>query len=145
MALIERINDEIKDAMRKKEALRLETLRMLKSKILAADARGNLSDPEVLKLFKSYLGNLQEALAQAVSANRPEMVSKLECEIVIVKEFLPKAPSLEETKEIVKAAIQESGAKSKKEFGLVMKAVMKLNSQVDGKLAKEIANQFLTD
>ena len=145
MALIERINDEIKDAMRKRDVLRLETLRMLKSKILAADARGNLPDTEILKLFKSYLGNLQEALTQTITANRPEMASKLESEIVIVQEFLPKALSLEETQAIVEQAIQESGAKTKKEFGLVMKAIMKLSSAVDGKLAKEIANQLLMD
>ena len=134
MSMIEKINEGIKEAMRSRDQLRLETLRMLKSKILAVDARCNLPDTEVSKLFKTYAGNLQEALEQAQAANRPEIASKLQGELAIVQEFLPKAPSFEETKQIVLQAITESGAKTKKDFGLVMKSIMKLNSAVDGKL-----------
>jgi uncharacterized protein YqeY len=143
MTLIEKINFGIKEAMRNRDQIRLNTLRMLKSKILAVDARATLPDAEVIKLFKTYYGNLQEAKEQ--SASRPEMVAQLDKELEIVQEFLPKAPSSEETKELVARAIAESGAKSKKDFGLVMKSIMKLNSAVDGKLAKDLANQMLPD
>jgi uncharacterized protein YqeY len=143
MTLIEQINQGIKDSMRNKDQLRLDTLRMLKSKILAADARGNIPEPEIVKLFKNYLGQLQEALVQAQSAKRSEMEGKLKSEILIVQEFLPKGLSPEETKKIVQQAIAESGAKTKKDLGLVMKAIMKLNNTVDGKLAKEFAEQIL--
>src|SRR5262245_58233604 len=122
MTIIEQINDGIKTSMRNKDTLRLDTLRMLKSKILTADARGNLPDAEVLKLFKSYLMNLQEALEQAQAANREDISSKLKSEIMIVQEFLPKALSHEETKKIVMQAIQETKAQSKKDLGNVMKA-----------------------
>lgn len=145
MTYIERINDGIKEAMRNRDQLRLDTLRMLKSKILAVDARGNLPDPEVVKLFKTYFGNLQEALEQAQAAKRPEIVEKLTSELVIIQEFLPKALSPEETKRLVVQAIADSGAKTKKDFGLVMKSIMKLNNAVDGKLAKEFANHLLPD
>jgi hypothetical protein len=145
MTIIEDVNAGIKEAIRSKDQIRLDTLRMLKSRILAVDARGNLPDSEVIKLFKTYLGNLQEALDMSQSANRPEIVEKLKSEIKIVQEFLPKAPSLEETQRIVEQAITESGAKTKKELGLVMKHIMKLNSAVDGKLAKDLANQLLAD
>lgn len=145
MSLIEQINDGIKESMRNKDQLRLDTLRMLKSKILTVDARGNLPDPDVIKLFKTYLGNLQEAFEQAKAVNRPEIVEKLKGEIAIVQEFLPKALSQEETKKIVEQAIADSGAKTKKDFGQVMKAIMKLNNAVDGKLAKDLANQLLGD
>lgn len=145
MTIIERINDGIKEAMRSRDQLRLDTLRMLKSKILAVDARSNLSDAEVVKLFKTYFGNLQEALEQAQAAKRPEAAEKLKNELAIIQEFLPKALSPEETKKIVMQAIAESGAKSKKDFGLVMKSIMKLNNTVDGKLAKSLADQLLTD
>lgn len=145
MTIIEEINQGIKESMRSKNQLRLDTLRMLKSKILAVDARGSLPDTEVLKLFKTYLGNLQEALDQAQAVNRPEIVEKLKGEIAIVQEFLPKALSHEETKKIVTQAITDSGAKTKKDLGLVMKAAMQLNNTVDGKLAKELAGQLLAD
>jgi hypothetical protein len=145
MALIEQINEGIKEAIRSRNQIRLDVLRMLKSKVLAVDARGNLPDAEVLKLFKTYFGNLQEALEQAQTLNRPEIAERLKSELVIIQEFLPKALSPEETKKLVIQAIHDSGAKTKKELGLVMKGVMKLNNTVDGKLAKEIAGQLLAD
>ncbi len=145
MTVIEKINDGIKEAMRSRDQLRLEVLRMLKSKILAVDARAGLSDAEVLKLFKTYYGNLQEALDQALTLNRPEIAEKLKKELEIIQEFLPKALSLEETKAIVIQAIADSGAKTKKDFGLVMKSIMKINNTVDGKVAKDLANQLLAD
>ncbi len=143
MTIIERINEGIKEAMRSRDQIRLATLRMLKSKILAVDARANLPDPEVIKIFKTYFGSLQEALEQAQSLNRPDIAEQLKSELVIIQEFLPKALSLEETKKIVVEAIAESGAKTKKDLGLVMKTVMKLNSAIDGKLAKEFASELL--
>lgn len=145
MTLIEQINDGIKEAMRSRNQIRLDTLRMLKSKILAVDARGNLPDQEVQKLFKTYSGNLQEALEQAQVANRNEMIEKLKIELTIVQEFLPKALSHEETKKIVIQAIAETGAKNRKEFGTVMKAIKTINSNTDGKLAKELADQLLAE
>jgi len=145
MAIIEQINEGIKEAMRSRDQIRLNTLRMLKSKILAVDARATLPDTEVIKLFKTYFGNLQEALDQAQGANRPDIAGPLKMELTIVQEFLPKTPSPEETKRIVEQAIAESGAKAKKDLGLVMKAIMKLNSSVDGKLAKELASHLLAD
>ncbi len=145
MTLLEQINEGMKTAMRSRDQLRLDTLRMLKSKILAADARGNLPDAEVLKLFKTYLGNLQEALGHAQSAQRPEMTEKLKSEMLIVQEFLPKALSLEETERLVIQAIAESGAKTKKEMGLVMKTLKQLNNAIDGKLASELVAKLLPD
>lgn len=145
MAIIEKINEGIKEAMRSRDQIRLSTLRMLKSKILAVDARANIPDEDVIKLFKTYFSNLQEALDQAQSANRPDSVAQLKSELLIVQEFLPKAISSEETKRLVVQAIAESEAKTKKDLGLVMKAVMKLNSTVDGKLARDLANELLTD
>lgn len=145
MSLFEKVNNGIKDAMRQKDQIRLETLRMLKSKILAVDARGNLQDPDIIKLFKTYFGNLEEALEQALKAARAEMAEKLKKEMAIVKEFLPQVPTREETRKIIEEAVKLSGAKVKKDFGILMKAVMKINNAVDGKLVQELAVEFLTD
>jgi hypothetical protein len=145
MTFIEKINQGIKEAMLSRDQLRLDTLRMLKSKILAVDARGNLPDPEVLKLFKTYFSNLQEALVQAQEVNRTEIVEKLKIELSVVQEFLPKALTSDETKIIVEQAIADSGAKTKRDLGLVMKSIKMINSSVDGKLAKDIADQLLAD
>jgi uncharacterized protein YqeY len=143
MSILEKINEDIKDSMRSRNTLRLDTLRMLKSRILTMDARGNIADSEVIKLFKNYLGSLQEALEQTRAANREESAAKLESEILIVQEYLPAQLSAEETLKIVKQAIIDSGAKSKKDIGLVMKEIKKLNVEIDGKTAKELADQIL--
>lgn len=145
MTIIEQLNEGIKEAMRNRDQIRLSTLRMLKSKIMTVDARCSLPDTEVLKLFKTYYGSIQEAMEQAQAVNRPEAAEQLKSELKIIQEFLPQPLSSEETKKLVEQAIRESGAKTKKDLGLVMKAVMRLNSTVDGKLAKELASQLLTD
>lgn len=144
MSLTEKINEGIKEAMKNREQLRLNTLRMLKSKILVVDARGNLPDDEVVKIVKKYHANLQEAYEQAQTLNRLEIAEQLKGELVIVQEFLPKSLSVEETKKIVEQAIAESGAKTKKDLGLVMKCIKNMNTSIDGKLAKELAEQLLT-
>jgi uncharacterized protein YqeY len=131
--------------MRAQDKIRLNTLRMLKSKILAVDARANLPDTEVIKLFKTYFGSLQEAFSQAQTVNRPDIAEQLQSELMIIQEFLPKALSPEETRKIVMQAIEESGAKTKKDLGLVMKTIRQLNSSVDGKLAKDLIDELLTD
>lgn len=145
MTIIEKINDGIKDSMRSKDQVRLGVMRMLKSKILAVDARATLPDADVIKLFKTYCGSLVEAFEQAKQVGRSDIADQLQQEIVIVQEFLPYVPSLDETKVLVEQAISESGAKTKKDLGLVMKAIMKLNSEVDGKMAKDIAFSILSD
>ncbi len=145
MSLIEQINAGIKEAIKSRNTIRLNTLRMLKSKILTVDARANLPDEEVVKLFKTYYNNLQETLGQAKTANRPEIVEQLEKELKIVQEFLPQTLSEEETKKIVVQAIKESGAKTKKELGLVMKVIMKMNLPIDARLAKDLVNQLLAE
>ena len=145
MTLIERINSDLKEAIKSRNSLRVDTLRMLKSKILAVDARANLPDEEVIKLFKSYFGNLQEALEQAQMVGRLEIAERLQGELKIVQEFLPKVLSPEETKKLVIQAIKDSGAKTKKDLGLVMKTIMKSSVAVDAKLVKELVSQLLVD
>jgi uncharacterized protein YqeY len=140
---MEQINNGIKDAMRTQDKLRLDVLRMLKAKVLAVDARGALPDPDVIKLFKTYYGNIQEAVEQAKVANRQDLVDKQQAELKIIEEFLPKALSAEETKALVLQAIAQSGAKSKKDLGLVMKSLKEMSNAIDGKIASELARDLL--
>lgn len=143
MPIIEQINEGIKESIRSKNSLRLDVLRMLKSKILAADARATLADTEVIKLFKTYYGNLEESLEYAKTANRPDLIERLQGELEIVREFLPKVLSLEETKKVVQEAIAESKAETKKDFGIVMKNIMKRNLPIDAKVVKDLVTELL--
>lgn len=145
MPIMEQINNGIKEAMRSQEKLRLEVLRMLKSKVLAVDARGALPDPDIIKLFKTYHGNISEAVEQAKVANRQDLVEKQQAELKIIEEFLPKALSHDETKALVLQAITHSGAKSKKDLGLVMKSLKEMSNAIDGKTASDLARQLLPE
>lgn len=143
--IAEKINNGIKEALRSKDQVRLNVLRMLKSKILAVDARAGLSDLEVVKLFKTYYGNLAEACEQAQGLGRIEAVSELKQEMAIVQEFLPRPLSYEEIKEKVEVAISNTGAKTRRDFGLVMKEVLQLAEGIDGKIAKKIIEEMLPE
>lgn len=143
MAIIEELNSGIKEAMLKKDSMLLDTLRMLKSKIMAVEARGNLPDGDVIKLFKTYYGNLEEALGHAEASNRAELIDKLKKEMEIVQRFLPKALSPDEVERAVKQAIEKTGATSKKDVGAVMKAIKEIDSRVEGKQAMELLNKLL--
>lgn len=145
MTMIEKINEGIKEAIKSRNSLRLDVLRMLKSKILAVDARATLADAEIVKIFKTYYGNIQEAYEQAHAVSRPEIAERLKAELQVIQEFLPQTLSVEETRKIVKEAITESGAKTKKELGLVMKNITKRGLNIDGKLAKDLAFELLVD
>ena len=143
MAIYEKISLGIIDAMKKKEAQRLNVLRMLKSKIMAINARGDLPDDEITAIIKTYYKNLKDALDISISNHKNEAAQELQKELEIVSEFLPAQISEEETLKIVKKVIQETGALSSKEIGKVMGAVMRLGLNVDGKLVKEIAEKEL--
>jgi uncharacterized protein len=145
MSIIEQINEGIKEAIRSKNSLRLDVLRMLKSKILTVDARATLPDAEIIKLFKTYYGNIEESLEFAKTANRTDLIERLQGELKIVQEFLPKTLSLEETKKVVLEAIAESGAKTKKDLGIAMKSVMKRNLAIDAKLVKDLILELLKE
>lgn len=143
MGLLDKINDEMKQAMRNKDQIRLNTLRMLKSKILAVDARGNLSDSEIVTQFKTYSKNLKESAVDFQKANRPEMVDQLQKELAIVQEFLPQELSAEETESLVKNAIEESKANSIKDLGKLIGILKNMGKPIDFKLANEIIRKLL--
>lgn len=145
--MINRINTELKEAMKNKEQFRLDVLRMLKSKILVVNARGEVSDDEVVKIFRKYAKSLQESLDQQKQYNRLEEAANTEKELAIVAEFLPPEMSDADLEAFVKAAIAETGAKSVKDMGAVMKAItgmltLEQKSSLDGGKVKNVMLQF---
>jgi len=145
--MINRLNTELKEAMKNKEQFRLDVLRMLKSKILVVNARGEVSDDEVVKIFRKYAKSLQESLEQQKQYNRLEEASNTEKELAIVAEFLPPEMSAADLETFVKAAVAETGASSIKDMGAVMKAITGMltpeqKSSLDGGKVKNVMLQF---
>lgn len=141
--LFEKINTELKNAMKAKDELRLSTLRMMKSKILYVNARGDLPDTEIVKILTKYSKTLKESIEEFKKVEKNEEAKKHEKELKIVSEFLPKQLSPEEIKAIVQKTVQEMGATSIKEMGKVMKEVLAKHPGVDGKIVNQCVREIL--
>jgi len=141
--LFNKINSQLKEAMKAKDGLRLSTLRMVKSKILYVNAKGDLPDPEIAKIIKKYSKTLKESIEEFKKVERTEEAQTHEKELKIVQEFLPPELSPEEIKIIVQQAIQETGAADVKEMGKVMKAVLGRHPAIDGKAVSQFVREIL--
>ena len=139
MFLYEKIQNDLKHAMKAQDKPTLECLRMMKSKIMAADARGALPDAEVEKLLRSYAKSLQETVDVMAKNNKPDEAAQTRSELAIVESYLPKMLGEAETKALVDEIIEQTGASQKSDMGKVMKAVMATGKAVDGKLVNQYA------
>ncbi len=150
MNLKERIDSEIKDAMRARAAERLGVLRMLKSALMnAAIEKGGagteLDDAESTVVVRKEVKKRQDSVEGFEKGGRPELAQKERDEIDILNEYLPASMSPEELTALVTAAIAEAGASSVKDMGAVMKiANAKAEGRVDGKaLSSEVRSQLV--
>jgi uncharacterized protein YqeY len=139
--LKERLDSELKDAMRAKEELKLSVLRMLKSAVKYKEVEGEakvLDDAGVMTIVATLIKQRRDSASQFKEANRLDLAEKEEKEIVILQTYLPTQLTAEQLAEAVKACIAESGAKSIKELGAAMKiASAKLKGQAEGKAISE--------
>lgn len=126
MDLKTQLNESLKTAMKSGDMTRKDTLRMALAAIkqVEVDKRITLDDAAIMSLLQKEIKNRREALEEAKKANRPDLASANEAEIVIIEAFLPKAMPTDELRAIVKEAIAEVGAASVSDMGKVMKAVM---------------------
>ena len=141
--IFKKLNDDLSAAMKARDAFRLGVIRMMKSKVLNVNARGDLPDAEIIKIIQKYAKSLKDAVEETKKVNRPDAAAKLEGELKIVGEYLPKMMSEAEVKDIVAKVIAEVGAASPKEAGKVMKAVMGKGLGVDGSIVSKIVSQML--
>ena len=126
MTLQEKIQAQIPDAMRAKDQLRLDVLRMMKSavKLKEVEKMKALEENEVLAVLNTLVKQRKDSIEQFRKGGREELAQKEEAEIKIIEEYLPAAASEEDIQQAVAAAIQETGAASMKDMGKVMKATL---------------------
>lgn len=149
--LKQRIQDELKAAMRGGDETRKTVLRLLVAQIKNAeveartDGRGGvLSDSDVLALVRREIKQHEESLLEAQNAGREDLVAQQQAELDVLKEFLPKQLSREEIVALAKQTIQELNATSPKQHGQVMKALQpKVKDIADGKLVNEVVRELL--
>lgn len=147
MTLTERLQQEIKAAMLAKDADRLGTLRLLKSAMGYAQIERkaeSLSDAEVVAIIQKEIKKRRDSFEQYTKGGRPELAEKERQEIAVLEVFLPAPLSPEELERLVRAAIQEAGATSKKDMGAVIKVVQaRAAGRADGKLISTLVGQML--
>ncbi len=118
----ERLNEDLKAAMREKAKLRLSTIRMIRSEILNKDKEHGqeTGEEDILKVLLSMVKKGEEAAEQFAKGGREELASKEREEIRIIQEYLPAQMDDEELRQAVQEAIAKTGASSLKEMGKVM-------------------------
>ncbi|MFC3745447.1 GatB/YqeY domain-containing protein [Paenibacillus sp. GCM10012306] len=146
MNLSDRLNEDMKQAMKSKDKFTLSTIRMVRStiKYLEIDLKRTLDDSEVLDILSREIKQRKDALQEFETAGRDELAASTKAEIEIIIKYLPEQLSEEEIKVIVQQTIQETGASSKSEMGKLMSALMpKVKGRADGKLVNQVVQQFL--
>ena len=148
MGLRARFTEEMKAAMRAKEARRLSTIRLILDAVQKQDIAsksGDISDDEVLTVLARMIKQREESAATYETGGRPELAQAERDEIVVIREFMPKQMSAEESREAVRAAIAETGAASMKDMGKVMAALKeRYAGQMDFGKASGLVKELLT-
>ena len=149
MTLQEKIDSDLKEAMKAKEAERLSVLRMVKSAMMNVaiekhGAGGKLADSDAIAVLRKQVNQRQDSVAGFEKGGRPELAEKERREIGILSSYLPQPLTAEEVASIVQAAIAESGASSKAQMGQVMKIVNeKAAGRADGRTLSEAVQKAL--
>ncbi len=120
------LNEALKDAMRSGDVVRKTTVRMALAAIKQAeiDRRVDQDEPAIIALLQKEVKNRKEALEEARTAGRDDLVEANQAEIAVLEDFLPEAMSPDDLREIVKAAIAETGASAMSDMGKVMKVAL---------------------
>jgi uncharacterized protein YqeY len=145
--LAERIDSELKDAARAKDARRLTVLRALKSamKYREIETEKALDDAEIISVCQVQIKQRRDAAAQYTGGGRPELAENENAEIAILEKFLPQQLSDDELMALVKEAIAASGAKDAKGMGPVMKLVQpKVQGRAEGRRVSEAVKKALS-
>jgi len=148
MAYIDRIQADLTAAMKGKDELRLSTLRMVKSALKNKEIEKvrPLEDMESLQVLQTLVKQGQDSAHQFRHGGRPDLAEKEEKEIKIIQEYLPAAPTDAEMQHAIEAAINEAGARSLQQMGVVIKAARaKLEGKaIDGKVLSDRVRERLT-
>ena len=140
----ERLNEDMKTAMRAKAELRLSTIRMIRSEILYKDKEHGkeTTEEDILKVLQSMVKKREEAAEQFTKGGRDELAAKEREEIRLVQDYLPAQLGEEELRQAVQATIAETGASSIKEMGKVMGLLTK---QLSGRAAPSRISQLVKE
>lgn len=146
MSLKDKLKDDLKSAMKEKDAVRKNVVQLIKSGVLQIekDKQITLDDEGVLDVIAKQLKQRRDSLPDYERSGREDLVAQLKREMELLMEYLPAQLTHEELEAIVKEAVETTGASSVKDMGKVMAAVMpKTKGRADGKEINAIARGLL--
>lgn len=145
--LKEKLMDDLKTAMRDKDALKKDTVQMIRAAILQVEKDNGvtLEDDKIIEIIAKEAKKRKDAAADFEKSGREDLIEKNQKELEIITSYLPKQLSVEEIEVIVKEIIATLGATSMKDMGNVMKeAKAKMGAQADGKTINEVVKSLLS-
>ncbi|MCD5323620.1 MULTISPECIES: GatB/YqeY domain-containing protein [Pontibacillus] len=148
MSLLERLNQDMKEALRNKEKERLSVIRMVKASLQNEAlklGKDELTEEEELTVLSREIKQRKDSLQEYKSAGRDDLAQKDERDIEIIQSYMPDQLSEEELDAIVQETINEVGVSSKKDMGKVMSAIMpKVKGKADGSLVNQFVQKHLS-
>ncbi len=145
--MIEKIDQDLKQAMRDKDQITLRALRFVKSALKNREIElgRELDESDIASMLKSQVKSREQSAQMYRQGKRDDLADLEEKEIAIIKKYLPKELSEAEIDKAVDDIITQTGASSPADIGIVMKTMMqKYQNRVDGKVVKDIAKKKLT-
>lgn len=147
MSLKDKINEDLKTAMKSGDKLRLETIRSIRALILEFEKSGTgktLNEEEEIRMLSTAVKKRKDSIEQYRAAKRDDLADKEEAEMKILMEYMPKQMSEQEVEDKVRSLASEAGATSKADFPKLMPLAMKeLKGKADGKVVKAIVEKVL--
>jgi len=147
MSLKDRINEDLKTAMKSGDKLRLETIRSIRALILEFEKSGTgkeLNPEEEIKMLSGAVKKRKDSIEQYRATNRNDLADKEEAEMNIIMEYLPKQLTEQEVEDTIKILATQIGASGKEGFPKLMPlAAKELKGKADGKLVKQIVEKVL--
>jgi len=147
MGLREKINEDMKTAMKSGDKIRLETIRSIRALILEFDKSGanrELTPEDEIAMLSTAVKKRKESVEMFTKAGRMDLADKESAEFKILQEYLPKQLSEEEIISEIKTIAAEVGAATKADFAKLMPAAMKqFKGKTDGKTVKALVEKFL--
>ena len=148
MTLLEKINSDLKTAMKSNDSVTVQTLKMIKSDISYEKGKTgeDLEEDAILQIVARAAKRRKESISEYKKGNREDLAEAEEAELKIIEQYLPEQMGEEELEAMITEKLDALGSVTKKDFGRIMGELMKdFKGKVDGKMVKDILNKRISD
>jgi len=142
-----KLNQDLKEALKAKDEVKLRTVRMLLAAIknFEVEKMGPATDEEIFQIMSKEIKKRQEAIEMYEKGGRPDLAQAEKQEIEVIQSYMPNQLGEEEIRELARKVISEMNLKSPKDVGTAMKVIMpQVKGRADGKLVNKIVSELLS-